>query len=77
MNQLIKKGGRTSGVLVQINAIKTVEMIIDFRRSLEPLTLMVSTTKTGTTVKTLRFFGVIITKNLKQKIAQEVQHGNL
>lgn len=67
MNQLIKKGGRTSGVLAQINAIKTVEMIIDFRRSLEPLTLMVSTTKTGTTVKTLRFFGVIITKNLKQK----------
>lgn len=50
MNLFIKKGGRTSGVLVQINAMNSVEMITHFRRSPELLNLMVSMTKTVATV---------------------------
>ncbi|KAL0196771.1 hypothetical protein M9458_005311, partial [Cirrhinus mrigala] len=50
---------------LELNTLKTVEMIVDFRKNppaLPPLTIMTSSV---TTVETFRFLGTTITQNLK------------
>ncbi len=65
---------------MELNTLKTVEMIVDFRRNppaLPPLTIMNSTV---TAVETFRFLGTTISKDLKldnhiESIVKKAQHG--
>ncbi len=60
---------------LELNTLKTVEMIVDFRRNppaLPPLTIMNSTV---TAVESFRFLGTTISQDLKWVLIQSEQKG--
>uniref|UniRef100_A0AAQ6IHX2 Alkylated DNA repair protein AlkB homologue 8 N-terminal domain-containing protein n=1 Tax=Anabas testudineus TaxID=64144 RepID=A0AAQ6IHX2_ANATE len=50
---------------LELNALKTVEMIVDFRRHPAPLQLVILCNTPVTSVKSFRFLGTTITQELK------------
>ncbi|KAK3512406.1 hypothetical protein QTP70_009828 [Hemibagrus guttatus] len=50
---------------LELNSLKTVEMIVDFRKDLAPLPAVILCDSPVTSVESFRFLGTTITKELK------------